>query len=64
MTPERWQSVKDLHARARRLPTRRARALLLAECADGPEIRSEVEALLAGGGTDGFLEGSLFDEHR
>jgi predicted ATPase/class 3 adenylate cyclase len=57
MNPERWQRIKELfHAASGLEPGRRA-AFLDAECAGDPELRAEVESLVAAderGG--GFME--------
>jgi eukaryotic-like serine/threonine-protein kinase len=59
MTPERWRQVCVLFAAALRCPAA-DRAVLLGEaCAADPDLRAEVERLLADdadAGRDGFLE--------
>jgi len=58
MTPERWQRVKELlHAALERRPGQRA-AFLAEHCAGDPELRLEVDTLLAASeeADDGFLE--------
>jgi serine/threonine protein kinase len=47
MTPERWQQVKEVVADAAALPGEERPAWLAARCAGDPELRQEVESLLA-----------------
>jgi predicted ATPase len=47
MTPEQWQRAQDLFARALDLDASARSAFLAAECASDPELRREVESLLA-----------------
>ncbi|MFQ5494741.1 MAG: serine/threonine-protein kinase [Phycisphaerae bacterium] len=47
MTPQQFKRVEDLFHRAKALAADEQRALLEAECGDDPEVRAEVEALLA-----------------
>jgi len=47
VTPEEWQSVKDLFAGARELPPSERPAFLESACAGEPERRRQVESLLA-----------------
>lgn len=64
MNPERWELVKALHARARKLTRAQARELLREECGGDAELVASVEALLdAEGSIEGFLETPPFDLH-
>ena len=47
MTPERWQRVCGIFAAALRCSPAERGALLAAACADDPQLRAEVERLLA-----------------
>ena len=47
-----WQRVTDLFQRALPLSTEERAALLAAECADAPQVRAEVEAMLAASDED------------
>ena len=60
MTPERWPQVKALfHAAVEREPAARA-AFLDQACHDDPEMRLEVESLLARDDcTEGLFESAL-----
>ena len=57
MTPERWQQVERLyHAALEQAPAERA-VFLDEACADDPDLRAEVDSLLAAAaGGDAFLE--------
>ena len=66
MSERRGDRVQDLFDRAVVLPPAGRAAFLSAECADEPELRAEMESLLAcdagfgeGGDDDGFLKSPL-----
>ena len=59
MTPERWQRICDLFDQARQIDPEARDALLRTACDGDPELRAEVERLLAddaGASRDGFLD--------
>jgi eukaryotic-like serine/threonine-protein kinase len=57
MTPERWAQIEDLYHRVIQVAKDQRQAFLRDTCADDPELRQEVERLLAGESTaGGFLE--------
>src|ERR671939_466612 len=47
VSPERWQQIEALYHAALERPPARRRAWLAAHCAADPELRHEVETLLA-----------------
>ncbi len=47
MTAERWQEIKSIVARAAEMPVGERANLLAARCANDPDLRFEVESLLA-----------------
>lgn len=55
VTPERWQQVKDLLAQALEVEPAYRPAFLDQTCADDPDLRSEIEALLAANTDAEFL---------
>ena len=62
MTPQRWQQVERLyHAALEQAPAERA-VFLDEACADDPDLRAEVDSLLAAAaGGDAFLEASALE---
>src|SRR5688572_12043461 len=57
MKPERWQQIKGLYESALRCDEGKRRSFLDQACAGDPELRREVEFLLAyENGEDGFIE--------
>ena len=57
MKPERWERVKELHARALELPAEEVSKFLATECGDDLLLRAEIDALLAVDvDSEGFLE--------
>src|SRR5258707_836316 len=63
MTPERWQQIEQvLQTALEREPAERA-ALLERECAGDPDLRAEVESLLASAPrADGFLAANALED--
>jgi tetratricopeptide (TPR) repeat protein len=56
---QRWQSIEALyHAALERKPSARA-AFLARACGNDPELRREVESLLATSSSEGLLDGSI-----
>ena len=47
MTSDRWERLNDLFHRAEAVPESERAAFLEQTCADDPELRAEVEALLS-----------------
>ncbi len=61
---ERWRSVKELLATALDLPPEARRDFLAGACADRPDLKPEVERLLAAEDTAGdFLDQPIFSFH-
>ena len=57
MSDERWLRLRDLFDRVRELPVAERRAFLDAELADDPDLRAELEGILAAeGSADAFLK--------
>lgn len=55
MTPERWRTVKEIFQQWSNLPSEKRGAYLDKRCAADPELRSEIESLLATLDRDGEL---------
>ena len=58
MNPSEWERAKELFERTRNLSAEEQAALLELECSAEPEVRTQVERLLAAYDTD-FLEESI-----
>jgi serine/threonine-protein kinase len=56
MQPERWKRVEELFSKCLELPTALRSRHLAEACAGDPELRREVESLLAHAGKPSFLE--------
>ena len=56
MQPERWKRVEELFDKCLELPTTLRNRHLAEACAGDPQLRSEVESLLAHAGKPSFLE--------
>ena len=63
MTPEQWRRVRVLFDVAGQLPAPQRRAFLRNACAEEPELRHEVESLLAAASDAGdFLEAGALND--
>lgn len=56
MSPERLQEIQDLYLEALALPPDEREALLTERCAEDPDLRAEVDSLLAANPSDSFLD--------
>ena len=59
MTPSRWTEVRDLLARCLEADPRDVPALLDSVCGEDPELRREVESLLAASRQEAFIDNSV-----
>ena len=62
MTPERWQRVKELFAAALERPVAERATFLDSACGGDPELRIEVESLLATADTGAFPDAGLLTD--
>src|SRR5215510_5125757 len=63
MTPERWQQIEQLVQAALECDPADRTALLDRECAGDPELRAEVESLIASGNPpQSFLQKDAFED--
>ena len=62
MTPERWRQVERVLEAALECGPEERAALLERECAGDPELRREVESLLASRPAEDFLRSSAFED--
>src|SRR5579863_5803716 len=59
MEAERWKKIEELYQAAMAQPAEKRADILQRGCSGDPELRAEVESLLAAAGSAGsFLEGS------
>ncbi|MCP4660600.1 MAG: serine/threonine protein kinase, partial [bacterium] len=64
MNPQRWRQVRDLFAQAVELELDRRDGFLEEACAGDPELRREVESLLAAdAATDSLVDQPFFNLH-
>ena len=62
MTPERWQQIEHLLQAALECEPAERSALLDRECAGDPDLRAEVDSLIASPPAPGFLKGNALED--